>query len=158
VATRSKKSAEAVVAADRARRAEREGVFKGIPMVHARHQKFASAERSGEASGETGREPGSDEACTPRHDRENTGSALLQRALTRGNMQQAFKRVRANKWAAGVDGLDVDQTARQLVTTWPTLREQLLQGTYRPSPVRRVRSRSRTVASASSAYRRSRIG
>jgi RNA-directed DNA polymerase len=46
--------------------------------------------------------------------------------------------VRANKGAAGVDGLDIDQTARQLVTTWPTLREQLLRGTYRPSPVRRV--------------------
>jgi RNA-directed DNA polymerase len=107
-------------------------------MVHARHQKSASAERSEEASGEAGREPDSDEACTPRHDTENTGLALLQRALTRGNLQQAFKRVRANKGAAGVDGLDIDETARQLVATWPTLREQLLQGTYRPSPVRRV--------------------
>jgi group II intron reverse transcriptase/maturase len=37
-----------------------------------------------------------------------------------------------------VDGLDIDQTARQLGTTWPALREQLLRGTYRPSPVRRV--------------------
>jgi RNA-directed DNA polymerase len=46
--------------------------------------------------------------------------------------------VRANKGAAGVDGLDRDQTARHLVATWPTLREQLLRGTYRPSPVRRV--------------------
>jgi group II intron reverse transcriptase/maturase len=59
-------------------------------------------------------------------------------ALTRENLLQAFKRVRANKGAAGVDGLDIDQTARQLVATWPTLREQLLRGTYRPSPVRRV--------------------
>jgi group II intron reverse transcriptase/maturase len=37
-----------------------------------------------------------------------------------------------------VDGLDIDQTAHRLVATWPTLREQLLRGTYRPSPVRRV--------------------
>ncbi len=59
-------------------------------------------------------------------------------ALTRENLLQAFKRVRANKGAAGVDGLDIDQTARQLITSWPTLREHLLQGTYRPSPVRRV--------------------
>jgi group II intron reverse transcriptase/maturase len=63
---------------------------------------------------------------------------LLAAALTRENLQRAFKRVRVNKGAAGVDGLDIDQTARQLVTTWPTLREQLLRGTYRPSPVRRV--------------------
>jgi RNA-directed DNA polymerase len=113
-------------------------VFKDIPMAHARHQKSAVAERSGGAPGEAGREPDSDEASTPRHDTGNTGSALLQRALTRENLLQAFKRVRANKGAAGVDGLDIDQTARQLITTWPSLREQLLRGTYRPSPVRRV--------------------
>ncbi|MFM0276859.1 group II intron reverse transcriptase/maturase [Paraburkholderia sediminicola] len=35
-------------------------------------------------------------------------------------------------------GLDIDQTARHLVTAWPAIREQLLKGTYRPSPVRRV--------------------
>ena len=63
---------------------------------------------------------------------------LLQAVLTRENLRQAIKRVRASKGAAGVDGLDIDQTARQLVTTWPTIREQLLAGTYRPSPVRRV--------------------
>ncbi|MCK9418335.1 MAG: hypothetical protein M0R70_03035 [Nitrospirae bacterium] len=68
MATRSEKSAEAVVAASRERRAEREGVFKDIPMVHARRQKSASAERSGEAPGEAGREPDSDEAGTPRHE------------------------------------------------------------------------------------------
>ncbi len=80
-------------------------------MVPARHQKSASAERSGEALGEAGREPGSDEAGTPRHETGNTGSALLRAALTRENLRQAFKRVRANKGAAGVDGLDIDQTA-----------------------------------------------
>ena len=46
--------------------------------------------------------------------------------------------MRANKGVAGVDGLDIDQTAAQLRTAWPAIREQLLSGTYRPSPVRRV--------------------
>ena len=46
--------------------------------------------------------------------------------------------MRANKGAAGVDGLDIDQTAAHLATAWPAIREQLLAGTYRPSPVRRV--------------------
>jgi group II intron reverse transcriptase/maturase len=68
----------------------------------------------------------------------NAGSALLQAVLRRENLQQAFKRVRANKGAAGVDGLDINQTARYLATAWPHIREQLLAGTYRPSPVRRV--------------------
>jgi group II intron reverse transcriptase/maturase len=113
-------------------------VFKDIPMAIARHQKSARAERSGEAPGEAGKEPDSDEANAPRDETGNTGSTLLHAALTRENLLQAFKRVRANKGAAGVDGLDIDQTARQLITTWPTLREQLLRGTYRPSPVRRV--------------------
>ena len=46
--------------------------------------------------------------------------------------------MRANKGVAGVDGLDIDQTAVHLRTAWPAIREQLLSGTYRPSPVRRV--------------------
>jgi len=46
--------------------------------------------------------------------------------------------VRANKGVAGVDGLDIDQTVAHLRTAWPAIREQLLSGMYRPSPVRRV--------------------
>jgi len=88
--------------------------------------------------GEAVHDPVSDEAGCPRHETGSTGSALLMVVLTRENLQRALKRVRANKGAAGVDGLDIDQTTRQLVTTWPTIREQLLLGTYRPSPVRRV--------------------
>jgi RNA-directed DNA polymerase len=63
---------------------------------------------------------------------------LLAAALTRENLQQAWKRVKANKGSAGVDGLDIAQTAIYLKTAWPTLRDQLLRGAYRPSPVRRV--------------------
>jgi RNA-directed DNA polymerase len=138
VMSRSEKSAKAEVAAGRGRRAERGEVFKAVSMLNAMRQMSAQAERVGVAHGEAVRDPVSDEANNPRHDTEGTGSALLTVVLTRENLRQAFKRVRANKGAAGVDGLDIDQTARQLVTTWPTLREQLLRGTYRPSPVRRV--------------------
>jgi RNA-directed DNA polymerase len=53
-------------------------------------------------------------------------------------MQQALKRVKANKGAAGVDGLDIAQTIEHLRTHWSQIRQQLLQGNYRPSPVRRV--------------------
>jgi RNA-directed DNA polymerase len=59
-------------------------------------------------------------------------------ALARENLQRAWKRVRANKGAAGADGLDIDRTAAHLRTAWPIIREQLLSGTYRPMPVRRV--------------------
>ena len=107
-------------------------------MLDARRQMSAQAERRDTTRGEAGRGPVSDEAASPRQGTRNTGSALLEAALTRANLKQAWKRVKANKGAAGVDGLDIGQTARQLVTTWPTIRTQLLEGTYRPSPVRRV--------------------
>ena len=90
------------------------------------------------ARGEAAREAVSDEACGSRHETRDTGSALLEAALTRENLRQALRRVRANKGAPGVDGLDIDQTARHLVAAWPAIREQLLRGTYRPMPVRRV--------------------
>jgi len=80
----------------------------------------------------------SDEACGPRHVSGDAGSMLLRAALRRENLLQAFKRVRANKGAAGVDGRDIDETSRYLADAWPGIREQLLAGTYRPSPVRRV--------------------
>jgi hypothetical protein len=46
--------------------------------------------------------------------------------------------VRANKGAAGIDGLGIDETAKRLIGEWPVICEQLLRGTYRPEPVRRV--------------------
>lgn len=109
-----------------------------MSMQQALRQKPARAGREGVADGEAGRELARDEACGPRRESEDTGSALLAAALTRENLKQAFRRVRRNKGAAGVDGLDIDQTARYLVSAWPEIRQQLLKGTYRPSPVRRV--------------------
>src|SRR5271156_6807413 len=104
----------------------------------ALRQMPAQAGRTVMARGEAARVAVSDEACGSRHETQNTGSALLSAALTRENLQRAWKRVRANKGVAGVDGLDIDQTAAHLGTAWPVIREQLLSGTYRPSPVRRV--------------------
>lgn len=97
-----------------------------------------STERSGSSQGEALSNPGSDEARRPRPDAESTGPGLLKAVLARENMQQAWKRVRANKGAAGVDELDIDQSAERLRTEWPAIRDQLLSGTYRPEPVRRV--------------------
>ena len=106
-------------------------------------------ERSGRASvggGEAAPDLASDEACGPPCEHQGTGSArpkagagtLLEVALTRENLQRAWKRVKANKGVAGVDGLDIEQTARMLQTTWPQIRQALLAGRYRPQPVRRV--------------------
>ena len=109
-----------------------------MSMWQAMRQMPASAGREAVGQGETLSDAFSDEACRPRHAIGNAGTALLQTALATENLRRAFKRVRANKGAAGVDGLDINQTSRHLASAWPGIREQLLSGTYRPSPVRRV--------------------
>jgi RNA-directed DNA polymerase len=98
----------------------------------------APAGREAAGQGEALSDAFSDEAWSPRHATGDAGSALLNAALRRENMLQAFKRVRRNKGAAGVDGRDIDETSRYLALAWPDIRRQLLAGTYRPSPVRRV--------------------
>jgi RNA-directed DNA polymerase len=102
------------------------------------HQMPASAGRVAVRRGEASSKASSDEARSPRHETISAGQGLLARVLARENMQRAWKRVKANKGAAGVDGMDIAQTGRYLVTALPTIREQLMAGTYRPSPVRRV--------------------
>lgn len=89
-------------------------------------------------SGEAVRNPISDEVNRPQNEPYNAGQGLLERAFARENLKRAWKRVKANKGSAGIDGLDIEQTAEHLLTQWSAIREQLLSGVYRPSPVRRV--------------------
>ncbi len=107
-------------------------------MSKVMRQKFVPTKRIIGTEGEAGRTVVRDETCGPQWDTQDTGSALLHAMLTRENLQQAWKRVKANKGSAGVDGLDIAQTGIYLKQHWPQIREQLLQGKYRPSPVRRV--------------------
>ena len=54
------------------------------------------------------------------------------------NLKRAYRQVVGNKGSAGVDGMTVDELRDYLKAHWPEIREQLLSGTYRPQPVRRV--------------------
>jgi RNA-directed DNA polymerase len=67
-----------------------------------------------------------------------TEEQLMEEVCDRRNLELAWKRVRGNKGSPGVDGLTIDETGDYLREHWPTLREQLLDGTYAPQPVRRV--------------------
>lgn len=64
--------------------------------------------------------------------------ALLARVLERPNLQRALKQVRQNKGAPGIDGMSVDDLPRHLKEHWTEIRAQLVAGTYRPQPVKRV--------------------
>jgi len=66
------------------------------------------------------------------------GEAVMEEVCERGNCRQALARVKANKGSAGVDGMAVQQLPEFLKQHWPAIREQLLSGTYKPQPVRRV--------------------
>lgn len=115
-------------------------------MSKATRQMPDSSGRVSVAHGEAVRDLTSDEACGPLLEHPVTGSAkqmagtggLLEAALTRQNLHAAWKRVKANKGAAGVDGLDIEQTAQVIRTSWSDIRQALLAGTYRPKPVRKV--------------------
>jgi len=115
-------------------------------MSKAMRQMPGQPGRASVARGESQRDPASDEPCGPLLEHPRTGSAkqlagtggLLEVALTRQNLQTAWRKVKANKGAAGVDGLDIGQTAELLRTCWPDIRQALLAGSYRPSPVRKV--------------------
>ena len=79
-----------------------------MSMSKAKHQMPAQAGRIGNVSGEAAGKSISDEADGPRHETGDTGSALINAMLAGENLQQAWKRVKANKGAAGVDGLDIN--------------------------------------------------
>ena len=63
---------------------------------------------------------------------------MLEQLLSRENLLQALKRVEANKGSHGVDGMSVKSLRKHIVQNWQTLRHAIEEGTYEPSPVRRV--------------------
>lgn len=63
---------------------------------------------------------------------------LMSAILARSNMLLAYDRVRRNKGAPGVDGMTVAALKPYLKAHWPEIKQQLLDGRYRPQPVRKV--------------------
>ena len=63
---------------------------------------------------------------------------LMEAVVERENMLNAFRRVVGNKGAAGVDAMSVDELKPYLQTHWERIKEQMLEGSYQPQPVRRV--------------------
>ena len=63
---------------------------------------------------------------------------LLERMVERDNMVKALSRVKQNKGSAGIDKMTVDELPGYLQRNWYLIKEQLLNGNYRPKPVRRV--------------------
>ncbi len=65
-------------------------------------------------------------------------SELMEKILDRRNMNEAYKKVCANKGAGGVDGMELDELDGYIRENWDSIREQIRARRYKPQPVRRV--------------------
>ena len=95
------------------------------------------SERTGEAR--PAREEATESVPTV-HAPENPASTnrLMEGVCERENLKEALRRVKGNKGIPGIDGMTVDELPGYLQQHWLEIREQLLNGTYKPQPVRRV--------------------
>jgi len=63
---------------------------------------------------------------------------LMEAVVERGNMTAAYKRVVRNKGASGIDGMTVDELKSYLTSHWERIKEELLEGRYKPNTIRAV--------------------
>jgi RNA-directed DNA polymerase len=104
-------------------------------------KKAERLERAGRVGGGTAEGTGAGARQTVPAPGEKAGDGapeLMEEVLRRGNLKAAYERVVRNGGAGGVDGRTVDDLKEQLRKDWPRIREQLLSGSYEPSPVRKV--------------------
>jgi RNA-directed DNA polymerase len=100
-----------------------------LPMVSTR-----PPSQSGEA------EPQGGQSCAAVSGKPALGSPpndLMEQVVDPANMERAWKRVKANRGAPGVDGMRIADFPDYVRPQWARIRQQLLDGTYQPQPVRR---------------------
>lgn len=66
------------------------------------------------------------------------GNDLLEKIISKDNLNNAYRRVKTNKGSHGIDGMTVDELLQYLKENGQDLRQLLLEGRYKPKPVRRV--------------------
>src|SRR5665213_2310600 len=68
----------------------------------------------------------------------SSSGRMLEEILDIRNVEKVLKQVTANKGAGGIDGMQTDELGDYLDANWQTLRANILEGSYRPQPVRKV--------------------
>src|SRR4029453_5172084 len=86
-------------------------------------------------SGHQGTEPF---VAKPTTESPASAEQLMEEVCDRENLGKGWKRVRQNKGSPGVDGMTIEDAKGYLRERWPSIRSQLLEGTYQPQPVKRV--------------------
>jgi RNA-directed DNA polymerase len=109
-----------------------------MDLDHAMPQKSEQLELPLGTRGETPGSQRSVEAESAVQGTERSGtSGLMEAVVERRNLRSALKRVKQNKGSPGIDGMTVEELSDHLRVHWPSLRAELLAGTYQPQPVRR---------------------
>jgi len=95
-------------------------------------------QEEGRSEAPTGSERGTETFMAKRRAESPAEEQLMEEVCERENCKQALARVKSNKGSPGIDGMTVEQLPGHLKEQWPAIREQMLSGTYKPQPVRRV--------------------
>src|SRR5215510_2668570 len=111
--------------------------LKGDKRLNIQLRLDFSSEPTGEAR-QAGREDIESPSVVSEPERPANTSRIMEEICERANLKEALRQVRGNKGSAGIDRMTVDQLGDYLKQHWPAIREQLLNGTYEPKPVRRV--------------------
>jgi RNA-directed DNA polymerase len=69
------------------------------------------------------------------------GKDLMEAVLSPANLKQAWRRVKSNRGAPGIDGLRIEDFPAYACEHWPAIRQTLSEGRYQPQAVRRVTTR-----------------
>ena len=76
-------------------------------------------------------------AATKKTALSDLSDTLMEQIVDMRNVEKAWRKVKANKGAPGPDGIRLDEFPQRFRAEWPTIRQQLLDGTYAPQPARR---------------------
>ena len=98
------------------------------------HVQIVSAEQKGYVQAHTNRRITENNSTDANIQTDN----LLEEILYRDNMNKAFKRVKSNKGAGGIDGMGVEELLPYLKENGADLIRQIKEGKFKPNPVRRV--------------------
>ncbi len=113
--------------------------MSGQRQKNQREQLTLAFVTDGEGEAPTAAMQGSEPLVAKRElERPAANVSLMEEVCQRENLKKAWQRVRANKGSPGVDGMTIDEFPGYLREHWPAIEVQLLSGTYRPQPVRRV--------------------
>ena len=69
---------------------------------------------------------------------QDQNKSLMEKVVERENLKKALKRVEQNKGAPGIDGMQTNELLGYLKENWDNIKRMLIDGTYKPNPVRRI--------------------